>query len=320
MLNLGLVGASYLLSRIAPGSARAWGCPPELIIEPTSHCNLRCPLCPSGNKTLQRKAGFMDMGLYRKIIDDVRGKACNVLLYGLGESFLHKEFLEMIRYARDAGLYTSLSTNGHYLSDPDALIDSGLDSLILSIDGVTQETYSQYRVGGDLAKVMEGTRALEDAKLRRGSKTPYTRLQFILFRHNEHEVEEAHRLAKELGVDRMVAKTAEIPEDDGMAEFLPDGEEHRRYDESAESFALKGEIRDRCQILFHRPMITWEGELLPCCYDVEGDFRWGKLGNGTTLPRVWTNYRANRFRKKIFADRMSAGICQRCGEGMKLHK
>ena len=81
-----------------------------------------------------------------------------LIFYFQGEPYLNPDFLDMVKYASGKKIYTATSTNAHYLNDANArrTIESGLDRLIISIDGTTQETYQQYRVGGHLNKVLEG--------------------------------------------------------------------------------------------------------------------------------------------------------------------
>ena len=109
-------------------------------------------------------------------------------------------------------IYTATSTNAHYLDDENArrTVESGLDRLIISLDGTTQEVYSQYRIGGDLEKVLAGAANIVKWKKRFGSKTPYVFFQFLVVRPNEHQLAEAKELARKTGVDGIRYKTAQI--------------------------------------------------------------------------------------------------------------
>ena len=134
--------------------------PMTISIEPTTACNLRCPECPSGLKSFTRPTGNLKEDFFRSVIDDIKDKLIYLIFYFQGEPFINSNFLKMVKYASDLGIYTITSTNGHFLSDDVArrTIESGLDRLIISIDGTTQKTYQQYRKGGNLENVIAGTK------------------------------------------------------------------------------------------------------------------------------------------------------------------
>ena len=145
------ITGSYLFSKLT-GQARHWGMPLALSFEPTTSCNLRCPECPSGLRSFTRPTGMLPADLFRKTIDEVASRLWYLIFYFQGEPYLHPQFLELVKYAADKGIYTATSTNAHYLGDDNArrTVDSGLDRLIISLDGTTQDVYQQYRVGGKL--------------------------------------------------------------------------------------------------------------------------------------------------------------------------
>ena len=124
------------------------------------------------------------------------------------------------------GIYTATSTNAHFLTDDNArqTVESGLDRIIISIDGTTQETYQAYRVGGQLDKVLAGTRNLVKWRKALKSRTPYIIFQFLVVRPNEHQINEVQSLAQELEVDDVWFKTAQIY--DYAARLAPDSD-HR---------------------------------------------------------------------------------------------
>jgi len=137
-----------------------WGFPISLTIEPTTSCNLRCPECPSGKREFSRPTGMLQNDFFKDTVDDLHKDIAYLIFYFQGEPFLNPKFLDMVKYASSKNIYTATSTNAHYLNDENArkTIESGLDRLIISIDGTTQETYEQYRIGGSLKKVIEGTK------------------------------------------------------------------------------------------------------------------------------------------------------------------
>ena len=193
------VYGSYFLSRIS-GKPIQWGLPISVSFEPTTSCNLRCPECPSGLRAFTRPTGMLETGFFKKTIDEIHRELIYLIFYFQGEPYLNPGFLEMVRYAADKKIYTATSTNAHYLTEENArkTVESGLDRLIISIDGTTQEVYEQYRVGGNLEKVIEGARQIVKWKKELKSTTPFIVFQFLVVKPNEHQVKKSKRLEKKL--------------------------------------------------------------------------------------------------------------------------
>ena len=140
--NAAKVLSSYRLSRLL-GKPIQWGYPISVSFEPTTSCNLRCPECPSGLRAFTRPTGMLKKDFFKKTIDDIYKELTYLIFYFQGEPYLNTDFLEMVKYASDKGIYTATSSNAHYLNDENAkrTVESGLDRLIISIDGTTQESY-----------------------------------------------------------------------------------------------------------------------------------------------------------------------------------
>ena len=187
VLNLIGLYVSFILSRIVKRPI-AFGKPFTVSIEPTTACNLGCPECPSGLKKFTRETGKIDLEVNRKLVRSIGTQLFYINYYFQGEPFLHPDFLELIKDAKKHNIYTSTSTNAHFITPKKAeeIVLSGLDRILISIDGTTQETYEQYRVSGKLTKVIEGTRALIDAKKNAQSTTPHLIFQFLVVKPNEH--------------------------------------------------------------------------------------------------------------------------------------
>jgi MoaA/NifB/PqqE/SkfB family radical SAM enzyme len=204
---------SYFLSRL---TRKAWhvGNPFSLSIEPTTACNLGCPECPSGLKQFTRPTGKLDLELHKMMLQQVKSHVFYINYYFQGEPFLHPQFLELIKEAKKAKIYTATSTNAHFITKEKAteIVKSGLDRLIISIDGLTQETYEQYRVHGHLEKVIEGSKFLVEAKKELKSRTPHLIFQFLAVKPNEHEIPAVFSLANDLGIDEVRIKTAQFYE------------------------------------------------------------------------------------------------------------
>src|SRR6187551_3690684 len=172
--NAAQIFSSYHASRLS-GKPFMKGLPISIAFEPTTSCNLRCPECPSGLRSFNRPTGMLGVDLFRDVIDQLAPSLNYLTFYFQGEPFLHPQFLEMVKYASDKGIYTATSTNAHFLKDEDAkaAVLSSLDRLIISIDGTTQDTYQSYRVGGSLDKVIEGTKNIIRWKKELKSRTPH---------------------------------------------------------------------------------------------------------------------------------------------------
>lgn len=141
---------------------------------------------------------MLDLPLYKKTIDEIHEDLVWLILYFQGEPFLNKQFLEFVRYAASKNIYTATSSNAHYFTDEmaKATVESGLDRLIISIDGSTQETYGKYRIGGNVEKVIDGTKKLLYWKKKLNKTTPHIIWQFIVFKHNEHQLPEIKKTGK----------------------------------------------------------------------------------------------------------------------------
>ncbi|HNX00617.1 MAG TPA: radical SAM protein [Candidatus Cloacimonadota bacterium] len=317
ILNTGKIYLSYYLSRIFR-KAIVWGYPPAIMFEPTNICNLRCPLCPSGNQTLTRARGYMDPALFRKVVDEVYPYSTMLILWNQGEPFLHREFLDMVRYAADKQLFTMVSTNANTELDAEAIVKSGLDSIIVSLDGATQDTYNKYRINGDIEKVWKNVKNIMETRKRLGSTTPLVRWQFLVMKHNEHEIEEIKRLAKEMQVDQLIFKTAQIYEKKDIEEFLPVNPKYRRYKITSGEFELKFGIKNRCRRIWTQPVVNWDGNIGVCFYDKDIEHPVGSVVH-SNLISIWKNDRFMQFRQRILKDRKSIYICRNCGEGVKLN-
>ncbi|MCD4737044.1 MAG: radical SAM protein, partial [Bacteroidales bacterium] len=173
-MNVVKLQAGYSLTRIT-GRIKLLGKPYSLSVEPTTSCNLRCPECPSGLRQFPRYTGMMDFESFKKIIDETHKHLIYLLLYFQGEPYLNPAFFDFVKYAKKHRIYTATSTNAHFLTEENAgkTIDSGLDRLIISLDGIGQEAYSAYRIGGRYDQVIKGIQNIVKLKRELKSCTPY---------------------------------------------------------------------------------------------------------------------------------------------------
>lgn len=316
--NLFKVYIGYWLSLIFKKPI-VWGNPYSLTIEPTNKCNLNCLECPSGNHSSTRSKGFIDIDLYQKIIDEVKRFVFYHMIYFQGEPFLHPNLFEFIRYADQNNIYTCTSTNGHFLTEENCenIVQSGLKKLIVSVDGTTQETYSKYRVGGDLDKVKQGIQTLVKFKQKNHSRYPKISLQFLVFKHNQHEINEFKKLAKKLGTDQVSIKSAQIESPEKNSELIPTIEKYSRYSLRNSTLQIKNKLKNRCFRIWNTLVITWDGYVIPCCFDKNSEFSIGIFKTQTTL-QLWKSRSFNSFRKKILSYRKENTMCKNCSEGLAI--
>jgi radical SAM protein with 4Fe4S-binding SPASM domain len=298
-----------------------WGFPVSVSFEPTTSCNLRCPECPSGLRAFTRPTGMMEKKLFGNMVDQLSKDLLYLIFYFQGEPYLNPDFLDMVKYASQKKIYTATSTNAHYLSDKNAqrTVESGLDRLIISIDGTTQDVYEQYRVGGKLEKVLEGARNIMKWKKELKSKTPFVFFQFLVVKPNEHQVEDIRRLAKEIGVDEVRFKTAQVYDyKNDPNQLIPVNKKYSRYKKGKDGeYEIRNDLNNHCWRLWHAPVITWDGLVVPCCFDKDAQHRLGDL-KGKPFKEIWHNNEYVRFRSQILQGRRNIDICANCSEGTKV--
>lgn len=297
-----------------------WGRPLALTIEPTTACNLRCPECPSGLRSFTRPTGRIAQPLFKQIIDELQRELFCLLFYFQGEPYLNPDFLEMVSYAAHKNIYTMTSTNGHFLDEENArkTIESGLDRLIISLDGTTQEVYEQYRKEGSLEKVLEGSRNMVRLKKEMNSRTPHLIFQFLVVKPNEHQIPEVYRLAKEIGIDEVRLKTAQIYDYQGGNPLIPVQEKYSRYRRKPDgTYEYKSRLRDQCWKLWHAAVISWDGQIAPCCFDKDLAHSMGSLRE-TSFSAIWKGAPYRSFREKILRGRAQIEICRNCTEGCRV--
>ncbi len=319
ILNAGKVLASYYYSRMVK-TAHAKGLPISISFEPTTSCNLRCPECPSGLRSFTRPTGMLQEEVFKKTIDELYKTLWYLVFYFQGEPFLHPAFLELVKYASSKNIYTATSTNAHYLNDEMArkTVESGLDRLIISIDGTTQETYEQYRVGGQLTKVIEGTKNIIKWKRALNSKTPHVIFQFLVVKPNQHQIQEVKKLAAELGVDEVGLKTAQIYEYQNGSSLIPDLDEYSRYQKNSDgTYSIKNELHDNCWKMWHSCVITWDGMVVPCCFDKDAHHRLGDV-KLESFKALWQGEKYKAFRASLMKSRNEIEMCKNCTEGTKV--
>lgn len=264
---------------------------------------------------------MLDNGFFRDTVEQLKDDLLYLLFYFQGEPYLNPDFLDMVKYASDRGIYTATSTNAHYLKDANAkrTVESGLDRMIVSIDGTTQETYQNYRVGGTLEKVIEGTKNVIKWKQELGSKTPHIIFQFLVVKPNEHQIEDVKKLGAEVGVDEVRFKTAQIYDyENDPNNLIPENEKYSRYKKTEDGHTtIKNPLLNHCWKLWHSCVLTWDGLVVPCCFDKDATHQLGDLKKNS-FDEIWQGEEYQQFRASILKGRGEIDICANCTEGTKV--
>lgn len=330
--------------RLSPLNARRWGnavvlyrdfyrskrsqqampmraMPLSISVEPTTSCNLRCPECPSGLRAFTRPTGMLQPAMLEALLEEIGPWLVYGNLYFQGEPYLHPQMNDLVRAFRRHGIYTSTSTNAHYLkpAQAEAIVDSGLNRLIISVDGATQETYKQYRVGGQLERVIEGTRNILAAA--RGGRGPHVVWQVLAVGPNEHEIPELVRMARTLGVHECVIKTAQLDDPHDGHPLLTQRPELRRYDRGADGiWRLRNPLADHCWRMWQGCVLTWDGRVVPCCFDKDAHHALGAYApGGMGFREIWHGEAYAAFRDQIFQNRSAIDMCRNCTEGTQVY-
>jgi radical SAM protein with 4Fe4S-binding SPASM domain len=257
--------------------------------EPTSHCNLKCPFCPTGKRNT-RKGGFAQEELYEKTFRQIGKYTYLITFHGWGEPLMSENLPEIIRLAHENRIFTVVTTNGSLLTDEmsEKIISSKLDHLVFSVDGIYEESYRKYRIGGSLETVLKNLRNLVLLKRKMESPTPFIEWQFIVFKHNEHEIDAARKLAGELGVDNIV--------------FMPAYTEDASFDPSDHKYHLPKSSplskRSDCKHLWTTLTFHWSGSVVPCCYDYYGNIAYGNI-LAESFDQIWNNQKFHESRSIV---------------------
>ena len=324
------------------------GLPYVMVLDPTNVCNLKCPICPTTRGELLQPSGRITLDNYTALIDRVADHTYRLILYNWGEPFLHRQIVEMLTFAHERKISTQISSNLNLLprEGAEALVLSGLDDLIVSCDGLSQETYERYRVGGELEKLISNMNAIRDAKKKLGRSNPNIEFQFLVFRHNEHEADAVHEFALSHGADtvRLVKPAIDTSSPDIKPAVNPEYVRPEYHDykipdpvpikikqaqndqtEGTKPIAKvpvsaknsdEGKLLDPIDCYWPWRVLTlsWNGEIDPCCYNND----LGSFGNifGQSIIDVLNNDKFRYARRRIVGKATDDGyddvICKTC--------
>ncbi|HPN37867.1 MAG TPA: radical SAM/SPASM domain-containing protein, partial [Melioribacteraceae bacterium] len=270
--------------------------------------------------SLTRELGLLNIENFIMIIDQIKKTSFYIQLYFQGEPFINKNIFKMIKYARKYKIYTSISTNGLLLNSDkiDKIIENPPDKLIFSIDGMSEETYKKYRVGGKFSEAIESLTLLMEKKKISNSKLPFIELQFIAMKHNEHEIDDFLKFGNKIGADKSVIKSMQVSSYESALEFLPKNSKYSRYIVRDGKLLFKNKLKNKCFSLWRTSVITWDGVVTPCCFDKDAKYSFGNVFP-ESFNSIWKNKKYNNFRKAILTSRKEIDICKNCTEGLNMN-
>jgi radical SAM protein with 4Fe4S-binding SPASM domain len=267
----------------------------------------------------------MDLPDYKKIIDELSPTLFDLTLHFQGEPFLHPKLTDMIAYARSKKTRVTVSTNGHFLTEEitEKILASGLNRLIIAMDGTDRESYLRYRQGADFDRVIEGIKLLSSKKKKNKTRHPKIILQMLKLRSNEQQWKGFNQFAKGLGADASVLKTAQFYGFENGNELMPSVNESSRYilqqETNGNAYRIRNTLPNHCFRMWRSCVITWEGDVVPCCFDKNADHSPGNV-LATSFHEIWRGKKYRNFRKRILDSRKSVDICTNCTEGIGISR
>jgi len=273
-------------------------------IELTNYCNLSCAACPRAH--MKRDVGFMDFGLFKTIIDQVKGHVGFIWLHNFGEPLFHPRIGEFIAYCARNNIRTGISTNATILDEKKAamILNSGLDHIVIAIDGATKETYQKFRGGGDFEKVCNNAENFFVLKRRLKKTKPFTEVQLVRMDETETEAgafkEKWSALADNVFIKDFCAWGDQVRSITGLIEKKP------KY------YAYRARRRP-CMALWRDGVVLWNGDLVLCCMDYDGKMVLGNLRD-ERLEDIWNSKRISGLRREQIEENYDNPLCRDCSE------
>ena len=316
LLNLAAIEVQRKLHR-----TKVLGYPYYLIIDTGNICNLRCPLCPTGTQEKAVNRQLLKFDLFAGIIDRLYPYVYEAALHNWGEPFLNPDIFRMIEYCRDKNIGTNLSTNLNIADfNAEALLSSGLEYLVVSLDGTTQDVYSRYRVGGSIGLVFRNIRKIVRIKRVQKSSKPFIEWQYIVMKHNCHQIDDARKIAARLGVDLLRFIPVGLPF--GAENPAQLAQEWFPYVPDEQEGCLPGRflqkpIKGGCFYLYRSITVNPDGTVAPCCAVWQQKDTFGALTNADFFE-IWNN-KNYRSARALFSKSKSylKTVCSRCNLFLK---
>ncbi len=318
LFNLLLLYFDFYLSKVFKKAyTRAY--PLSVSIEPTTACNLECPACPSGLKSFTRPIGNMKDEVFEKILNELHSYLFQINFYFQGEPFINTKIFNWIKSAAAKKIYTVTSTNAHFLTTDicDKIVQSNLHKIIISLDGMTQEVYEQYRKSGEIKKVFQGIDNLLQSKKKHHSQYPFIVLQWVVFKHNVHQINDFIAYCKKTEIDYHQIKTAQVYSDEQYQTLIPSNQKLSRYFVNQKSFKINAPLNNECWRMVASCVFTQNGDVVPCCFDKDAKYQFGNIINDS-FKNIWYHSSYMQFRNQILKNRKAIDICNNCSEGSKV--
>jgi radical SAM protein with 4Fe4S-binding SPASM domain len=295
--------------------SRPWSLPLHMQVELTNFCNLRCPVCPAGTRTLGRSPEAIDTRLFERLLEEVGPTLLTLALFAWGEPLLHPRLGKVLEAAGKYNVATLLSTNGQNLADEavvEALLRYPVTYLIVAIDGLTDETNARFRVGARLAPILEGVRALAKGRRDAGSAFPVLHMRYLVMKHNQHEVESVKAFAEENSFDLLSIRTLSPIDQPGTPylDFLPDQQEFRAHRYDRDRRVKRNDFV--CMHGVSYPTVFSNGTVVSCEQDFRGQQPYGVLSQETTFKDIWFGKRASEIRRTIRDNPSCYSFCLNC--------
>lgn len=299
--------------------------PRVAIIETGIFCNLRCATCPTPHHKITREKRNMTFDEFKEIIEKISPYCHVVLLYNSNEPLLHPDLDKMIAYADKKNLYTMISTNATLLNQEmtDKILKSGLDEILVCLDGMSAGTYEPFRCGADFETVKKNIENFCKEKKKRKQARPFVELQYILTKLNQHEVPLIEKFVKDNGINRLHIKSLCISGvaysreemKELSAKFLPEKEGSReskiRYEKELDgSISIIRPANWICPLIGSQLMILADGSISMCCHDIQGQYLYGNLLHDNFLT-VWNSEKEKSLRIKALKGELP--LCKICG-------
>ncbi|MCP4371861.1 MAG: radical SAM protein [Deltaproteobacteria bacterium] len=312
--------------------------PIHIQLEPTTACNLNCKTC--GRSKYFASPKHLSIKDFTRILEQIQPK--KITLSGVGEPFINSSLIEMFRLAKQHECSINTTTNCTLLTSEksDQIVKSGLNLIKISIDGATRETYQKIRGEDKFLQVLDGIRALTEAKKRLTSLTPFIRLNYVMSKDNYHEIADLVSLANQLGVDaiyfqplelvgieeRYELLVGELTYEDFLKEITRALNIAKQYSANTNLQAIRQRLplywkkyqmkphhedRRKCILPWFSAYVTVEGFVRPCCSFSQTEANMGNIFENS-IQEIWNGKKYQRFRKAIREGKRPYPICANC--------
>jgi len=286
--------------------------PYVLMVETGTICNLNCPTCPTPREIVvgARTAKNMDFDNFKKIIDNSYKSFSAVVLYWSNEPLLNKDIANMARYCNELNLYTFISTNGMLLTEKifKEFINSGLDEVLVCVDGFSSKTYERFRKGAKLETVKKNIETICKIKKELKAATPWIEIQYVETKQNSEEIASCIEWSKEIGVDGFrVVKLAIVQYLNDVEKLRDEFYTEKMWEErNKENFQTGKNI---CTQPNWQASVLINGQLTICCMDIKGVYSYGNLLENS-FKSITNNKKYSELKRK--SKKRELSICQRC--------